>query len=163
MRRPLAVALLTVALCAFSAAPAAARSFTASFDDRIQRHDDTSGCATTFCLAKGTTSLGAATLTIDVTSFEPTGRSTAYAASIAVIRLVGDGSTLTLAQDGVVRWPGNSANAPGSLKSFGNPFTYTAAWEVVGGTGRFAGAAGTGTSVFSGAGAVQRATFSGTI
>ena len=60
-------------------------------------------------------------------------------------------------------FPGNSTNAPGSLKSWGNPFTYTATWEVVDGTGRFAGADGAGTSVMRGSGAVLRAALSGTI
>ena len=161
MRRPLAVALLTVALCASSAAPAAARSFSASFDDRV-RKQDTPTCDAVFCLARGTTSLGPATLAIDVTAFEPTGRSTAEVATVAVFTLA-DGSTLTLEQAGVVTFPGNSTNAPGAAHSFGNPFRYAAAWEVAGGTGRFAGAHGTGTSTLRGSGAVLQATFSGTV
>lgn len=161
MRRPFAVVLLAATVCAIAAAPAAARSFSASFDDRLRNHEAPT-CDATFCLARGSTGPGPATLAVDVTSFEPTGRSTADATTLAVITLA-DGSTLTLEQEGVVRWPGNSTNAPGSLRSFGNPFTYTATWEVVGGTGRFAGADGTGTSVLSGAGAVLRAAFDGTI
>ena len=161
MRRPLAVALLTASLCALSAAPASAQAFTAAFDDRVQRQDAPT-CGVAFCLSQGTTSLGPATLAIDVFSFEPTGRSTAAAGTEAVITLA-DGSTLTLQQTGVVTFPGNSTNAPGSLNSWGNPFVYRATWEVTGGTGRFAGAAGTGTSTLSGSGAVLRATFSGTI
>jgi hypothetical protein len=161
MRRLVGLVLLTASLCAVSASPAAAQAFSASFDARVKKHD-TPSCDATFCLATGTTSLGPAALAVDLVSFVPTGRSTADVASEAVITLA-DGSTLTLEQTGVVRFPGNSTNAPGSLKSFGNPFTYTAAWRVAGGTGRFAGAAGSGTSTLSGSGAVQRATFSGTI
>ncbi len=71
--------------------------------------------------------------------------------------------TLTLEQAGVVTFPGNSTNAPGSAHSFGNPFRYAASWEVTGGTGRFAGAHGTGTSTLRGSGAVLQATFAGTI
>lgn len=161
MRRPLAVALLTASLCALSAAPASARAFTATFDDRVQRQEAPT-CGVAFCLSRGTTSLGPATLAIDVLSFEQTGRSTAAAVSEAVITLT-DGSTLTLEQTGVVSFPGNSTNAPGSARSWGNPFVYVSDWEVTGGTGRFAGAAGAGTSTLRGAGAVLRATFSGTI
>ena len=162
MRRPLAVVLLAAALCAAWASPAAARSFSASFDDRV-RKQDVPTCGATFCLSKGTTSLGPATLAVDITSFEPTGRSTADVGTVAVITLLSDGSTLTLQQAGRFAFPGNSTNAPGSLHSFGNPFTYDAAWTVAGGTGRFDGAQGSGTSAQRGVGAVLRATFSGTI
>ena len=115
-----------------------------------------------FCLSRGTTSLGPATLAIDVVAFEMTGRSTADAVTEAIITLA-DGSTLTLLQTGVVNFPGNSTNTFGTLKSWGNPFTNPAEWEVTGGTGRFVGADGTGTSTLRGVGAVVRATFSGTI
>ena len=98
-----------------------------------------------------------------MTAFELTGRSTADAATVAVITLLADGSTLTLEQTGVVTFPGNSTNAPGAAHSFGTPFRYAAAWEVAGGTGRFAGADGAGTSTLRGSGAVLQATFAGTI
>ena len=162
VRRPLAVALLTASLCALPAAPASARAFTATFDDRVQRQDSPT-CGAVFCLSRGTTSLGPATLAVDVTSFELTGRSTADVGTVAVITLLADGSTLTLEQTGVVRFPGNSTNAPGAGRSWGNPFSYAYGWEVTGGTGRFAGAGGAGTGTLSGSGAVLRAALSGTI
>ena len=57
-----------------------------------------------------------------------------------------DGSTITL--DEVYpdeSTPGNSANAPGADRSFGNPVFVTGTWEVVDATGNLTGATGSGT------------------
>ena len=62
-----------------------------------------------------------------------------------------------------VCFPGNSQNAPGSERSFGNPFTATASFVITGGTGVFAGATGGGTAELKGAGAHSALDFAGTI
>jgi len=65
-----------------------------------------------------------------------------------------DGSTLVLAEDMFIsfRTPGNSAEAPGGEVSFGNPFFFEISWIVVGGTGIFAGASGSGMQIVQAAG-----------
>ena len=63
-----------------------------------------------------------------------------------VITLTRDGSTITLAEDYPSgSSPGNSSNAPGAARSFGNPAFVTGTWVVVGGTGGLTGATGSGT------------------
>ena len=74
-----------------------------------------------------------------------------------------DGSTLTLIETGVVCFPGESTNAPGSLQSFGNPFRFEGTFMIVGGTGIFAGATGTGTSEIRTAGDQGHSRLSGSI
>ena len=72
----------------------------------------------------------------------------ASAACIALTRILtfADGSTLVFAEE----WngfftPGNSASAPGQGISFGNPGFDSGTWEVIGGTGVFVEATGSGT------------------
>lgn len=74
-----------------------------------------------------------------------------------------DGSTLVLLEEGTICFPGESSSAPGSLKSFGNPFTFEGTFTVVGGTGIFKGAKGSGTSAIHTAGDAGSSTLSGTI
>jgi hypothetical protein len=68
-----------------------------------------------------------------------------------------DGSTLTtlleFASDSV---PGRSGEAAGTLQSFGNPATLVFDALVVGGTGQFAGASGSGTATLDLAGNVDQ-------
>ena len=72
-----------------------------------------------------------------------------------------DGSTLTaqleFAGDSV---PGKSGEAPGALVSFGNPATLVFDAVVVDGTGRFAGASGSGSVTLRLAGNVDQITIS---
>ena len=57
-----------------------------------------------------------------------------------------DGSTLTLAEEYFdFRTPGKSTEAPGAMRSFGNPSRASGTWTVVGGTGNLTGATGSGT------------------
>jgi hypothetical protein len=75
-----------------------------------------------------------------------------------------DGSgSLTLSVEGSACFPGKSHEAPGSLKSFGNPFTATGTFEVTDGTGVFAGATGSGTATLKGAGAHNSVDATGTL
>jgi hypothetical protein len=74
-----------------------------------------------------------------------------------------DGSTLTLIESGVVCFPGESVNSSSAGHSFGNPFRFEGTFTIVGGTGIFAGATGTGTSRIRTAGDQGHSRLSGTI
>ena len=107
---------------------------------------------------------GAATSEYDITGFEPIeDTSCADLTAVRVITLVGDGSTLTLDDTGVVCFPGASNTTPGSLVSFGNPGRFEGTFEVTDGTGVFEGASGSGTSRFRAAGDSGHSTLDGTI
>jgi hypothetical protein len=91
----------------------------------------------------------------------PNGCSSVDAQATVTLR---DGSgSLTLAIDGTVCFPGNSQEAPGALKSFGNPFTATGTFTISGGTGVFAGATGSGNATLKGAGAHNSVSATGTL
>ena len=107
---------------------------------------------------------GAATSAFDITDFAPIeDTNCADLAAVRVITLVGDGSVLTLDEEGVVCFPGNSFFAPGAQVSFGNPARYEGSFEVSDGTGVFESASGSGTGVFKNAGDSGHATIDGTI
>jgi hypothetical protein len=79
------------------------------------------------------------------------------------IALTSGAGSLTIAAAGDVCFPGNSQNAPGQLHAFGNPFSIAASFDVIGGTGVFAGAGGGGTATLKGAGAQYKLTASGVL
>jgi hypothetical protein len=75
-----------------------------------------------------------------------------------------DGSTIVLLEEyGDVVFPGASTDAPGALKSFGNPFSQTGTWEVIGATGALAGTTGSGDATLMGAGNTLQFWFTGTV
>ena len=75
-----------------------------------------------------------------------------------------DGSTLTILEEyGETMFPGNSQNAPGAMKSFGNPFSEAGTWKIIGATGSQAGTTGSGTVTAMGAGNTFQFWFSGTV
>jgi hypothetical protein len=75
-----------------------------------------------------------------------------------------DGSTVTLLEEyGETMFPGNSADAPGAMKSFGNPFSESGTWEIIDATGSQAGTTGSGTVTAMGAGNTFQFWFSGTV
>jgi len=76
-----------------------------------------------------------------------------------------DGSTLQIAEDEFISFhtPGNSAEAPGASVSFGNPFTVQVTWVVLGGTGFFEGATGSGLQIVQAAGDETNIRMVGTI
>jgi hypothetical protein len=75
-----------------------------------------------------------------------------------------DGSILDLAVTAALCHPGGSSTAPGQQgRSQGNPFQATGTFEVIGGTGVFAGAAGSGTLTAIGAGDAIVIDYSGTL
>ena len=98
-----------------------------------------------FCGAGVVRGLGSAT-----TLFYPGGTKT--------ITLDSDGSTLVMHETLVLfETPGTSGEAPGALKSFGNPYRLVVSWEADPNlsTGIFAGATGSGTtSVVAGGDAI---------
>ena len=56
-----------------------------------------------------------------------------------------DGSTITLAEEYPFGWtPGRSAEAPGQMRSFGNPAFVEGSFVVIGGTGSLSGVTGSG-------------------
>jgi hypothetical protein len=77
-----------------------------------------------------------------------------------------DGSTITFAEvypESEFYTPGNSANAPGSAVSFGNPLFGAGTWTVTGATGNLTGATGSGTIKQLLAGNTIQIWFEGTI
>jgi hypothetical protein len=81
----------------------------------------------------------------------------------ATVTVADQSGSLTADATATVCFPGNSQGAPGSLKSFGNPFTATGSFVITGGTGVFAGATGGGTATLRGAGAHSSLDLAGTI
>lgn len=77
----------------------------------------------------------------------------------------GDGSTLVLNETRAsdTRFPGKARFAPGAFVSYGNPAFDHYAWVVVGGTGQFTGATGSGEWVNVLAGDTVVIKFSGTL
>jgi len=73
-----------------------------------------------------------------------------------------DGSNLTLYEVGTQCTPGKSSPT-GSPKSYGNPRFLDAVWQVVSGTGQFAGLIGSGTSSGSFAGAAIQFRYGGAV
>jgi hypothetical protein len=107
---------------------------------------------------------GKATRTLALTGFAPNlppGCDTVTA--IERLVLVADGSTLDLALDAALCYPGASAGAQGSPRSQGDPFKATGRFVVLGGSGRFAGATGAGTLRSVGAGDAIVIHYSGTL
>jgi hypothetical protein len=125
-------------------------------------------CPTTelfsFCGTGTITGFGEASSLTEVVSFE--NFDPAISCADVVLRrtiTLEDGSTLVLMETGTVCFPGKSTLAPGTAKSFGNPFNIEATFTIVTGTGVFAGAQGTGTDVIKAAGDTGHSRLSGSI
>jgi hypothetical protein len=155
-----ALAVLTLAL------PAAAQ--TATFKANVQglfgiRNSTT--CAPNLdCGRARIDGFGAATRTLAITGFTP-GVPVGCDAVTAVEHMVldSDGSTLDLALDAALCYPGSSRDAPDSPRAQGDPFKATGTFVIVGGTGAFAGATGSGTLTSVGAGDAIVIHYSGTL
>jgi hypothetical protein len=158
--------VLVLAAGLVSLAPAASARTTASFDASFQ---ETFGRATAtpcehFLCGTGTvTGYGSATSILDITSFVPTSESCADISLARTITLVADGSTVNLAETGVVCFPGTTFTAPGAQFSYGNPGTFNGTYSIKNGSGVFRGAKGTGVSSFTAAGDTGHSSLSGTI
>ena len=158
------IGIVAASVVVASAASAlAAESLHAGFKETFGRAAS-KPCEHFLCGTGTVQGFGAATSEYDITGFEPIeGTSCADLTAVRVITLVGDGSTLTLDDTGVVCFPGASNSTPGSLVSFGNPGRFEGTFEVSGGTGVFEGASGSGTSLFRAAGDSGHASLDGTI
>ncbi len=165
MRKPgWLIGIVAVSVVVASAASAlAAESLHAEFKETFGRASS-KPCEHFLCGTGTVQGFGAATSEYDIIGFEPIeGTSCADLTAVRVITLVGDGSTLTLDDTGVVCFPGASNTTSGSLVSFGNPGRFEGTFEVSGGTGVFEGASGSGTSLFRAAGDSGHASLDGTI
>jgi hypothetical protein len=151
------------------AAPTAARttvSFEAKFQEGFGRATARSCPASetfSFCGEGTVAGFGHATTFSELVSFSGTDETGCGEAVFQRTITLDDGSTLVLLETGTVCFPGESSTAPGSLKSFGNPFTFEGTFEVIRGTGTFKGATGTGTVVTRAAGDTGTSTLSGTL
>jgi hypothetical protein len=166
MRKFLVTAILCTGLLAVVAAPASA-STTSTFQATFQRHFGAGvaplPCDVDICSTGTVAGYGEATVRTTITSITRIpGTDCTYFTATSTITLT-DGSTLTY-EASATRCPvGNSHEAPGSLVSYGNPWSATGTFTITGGTGVFAGASGSGTFIDYFAGDVEVAVLSGTI
>ena len=166
MRRALGI-VISAALAALALAlPAAAE--TATFEANVQgsfgiRNSMT--CPPNLdCGRARIDGYGAATRTLAITGFAP-GVPAGCDSVTAVEHMVLDsnGSTLDLALDAALCYPGSSHDASDNPRAQGDPFRATGTFLVVGGTGVFAGATGGGTLTSVGAGDGIVIHYSGTL
>lgn len=165
MRRLLLLGLLA-ALALVPAASAATTSFSATFNEGFGRATAHPCSVDAFICGSGTIAgFGAATETFALTYFEPETAFETGCSPLTLIRTITltNGSSLVTEETGTVCFPGRSFGTPGSAHSFGNPGFFTGTYEIVEGTGVFAGATGAGTSRFMAAGDAAKSTLSGTI
>jgi hypothetical protein len=165
MRRFLLLGLLA-ALAIVPIASAATTSFSATFNESFGRATAHPCSPDAFICGSGTIAgFGAATETFALTYFEPETAFETGCSPLTLIRTITltDGSTLVTEETGTVCFPGVTFGNPGSFISFGNPGFFTGTYVIVGGTGVFERATGSGTSTFRAAGDAARSTLSGTI
>jgi hypothetical protein len=167
------VVVLLVSLIASASARSAMAATSSRFEAQFTQHFGRGGgafsgpCAIAFCGTGQVVGYGEAELTIVATSAEPSSTSGCGFAlaltGIATIELE-DGSALVLDEAGIYCLPGGSHFAPGNFfVSYGNPLDIRATYTVIGASGVFAGAAGSGTNDIQQAGDTQVAIFSGTL
>jgi hypothetical protein len=165
-------AFITVVILIASAASAMA-STTDTFEAQFRQHfgrgvgASAGSCAVDFCGTGQIAGYGEAELTLIATSTAVTSIAGCGFALVvtgtAKIRLE-EASTLVLDEAGTYCLPGGSTFAPGSFfHSYGNPWEIDATYDVVGGTGVFAGATGSGTNTIREGGDAQVAVYSGAL
>jgi hypothetical protein len=169
MRLLTVLACLVLSALVLAAPTTAARTtvaFEAKFNEgfgRATAHPCPASETFSFCGEGTVAGFGHATTFSELVSFSGTDETGCGEAVFERTITFDDGSTLVLLETGTVCFPGESSTAPGSLKSFGNPFTFEGTFEVVGGTETFKGATGTGTVVTRSAGDTGTSTLSGTL
>jgi hypothetical protein len=169
MRALTVFACLVLAALVLAAPTTAARttvSFEAKFQEgfgRATAHPCPPSETFSFCGEGTVAGFGHATTFSELVDFSGTDETGCGEAVFQRTITLDDGSTLVLLETGTVCFPGESSTAPGSLKSFGNPFTFEGTFEVIRGTGTFKGARGTGTVVTRAAGDTGTSTLSGTL
>jgi hypothetical protein len=150
MRRPLSTLVVALALLAWSAAPAAAQTLDISFRTALTKPKST--CEAIFCAPVTVPGYGAGTLTFTDESFEVISRSCAEYTGTARVEFADPAvEPIVMAESGTVCFPGNSFNAPGAARSYGNPFQQTGTFEVVSGAPALVGLTGTSSVRFAGA------------
>jgi hypothetical protein len=145
--------------------PASAQTtaFNAKFKETFGRANS-KPCSHFLCGTGTVQGYGAATSTWDPSSVTPIeGTNCATFTADRTITLVSGTGTLSLSEQGTVCFPGKSAQAVGTLHSFGNPFDATDTYTVTGGTGVFSGAEGSGTDHVSAAGDGGHSSLTGTL
>jgi hypothetical protein len=167
MRKAMAALVVgMVALALMAALPAAAKtsvSFGAEFKETFGRANS-KPCSHFLCGTGTVTGYGDATSVFDLTAFAPIeGTNCATLSADRTITLTSDGSTLTLNEDGMVCFPGNSFFAPGTQQSFGNPGEIDTTFTVKRGTGVFQGAKGSGTDHVTASGDSGHSSLAGTL
>jgi hypothetical protein len=157
VRRTLSTLLVAAAVLAWSAAPAAAQTLNISFRSALIKPNST--CEGLFCSPVTVPGYGDGTLTFTDDSFEPISRSCIEYTSTVRIEFVDPAvESIVMSESGVACFPGNSFNAPGGARSYGNPFHQTGTFEVTSGPAELVGL--TGTSRVRVAGADVRGTYS---
>lgn len=152
MRRFLAVLVAATAVFGATAAPAAAQTLDIRFQTALTKPHGTCDLIFILCAPVTVPGYGEGTLTFENTTFEPISRSCAEYASITEIEFVDPTiETIVMSESGVVCFPGNSLNAPGGARSFGNPFHQTGTFVIESGPAELVGLSGTSDVSFAGA------------
>ena len=164
MRRLFVLAMLGSAM--LLATTGAASAQTTHFSAKVKGHitKPSAGCpgGADLCGQAAIDGFGSAQYLLFVTSFLPTSEACGDYTATTTFTL-GDGSTLTLDESGVVCGPDHSLLKGPLFTSYGNPRAFRATWEVRGATGQFAGMTGSGADTGLTAGAAFNATYSGTL
>ena len=163
MRRSVLAVLMAAALCVgLTGTASAQQSFQATFKSNTPKKDLAS-CTHFLCASGSVSGYGDASVTLDLAGAPVTSGRCESAPVTVTITLTDGSGTLTLAGPATACFPGRSGDAPGALKSFGNPFRGTAELSVTQGTGVFAGASGTLSATLHSAGAHLAAQLTGTL
>jgi hypothetical protein len=169
MRRCTLVLVLSVVPLMLAAPSTATGAFDARFTQHFGRGEgaSTGPCAIAFCGIGQVVGYGPAELTLVATGAVPAtaiGCGFALAVTGSATIEVADGSTLLLEESGTYCLPGGPMTAPGNFfHSYGNPLEIDATYHVVGGSGAFAGATGTGVNTIRQGGDAQISVYVGTL
>ena len=162
--RPFILAILACGSLLLATGTASAQStvFDASVRDHLTRPSGACPAGASLCGQASIEGFGPAQYLFYVLSFAPTSNACGDYTATAIFTL-GDGSTLTLDESGTACGAGPTFLKGPLFVAYGNPRTFSATWEVVGGTGQFSGMTGSGTDAGHTAGASLRASYRGTL
>jgi hypothetical protein len=158
MRRTAVIFCLAALPLGFATAASAG---TANFEATFAQIYSASTCRfpTVFCGSGTVAGFGSATSTVLLTSIAPVPGSDCRAlTAVRTISLDNGSGSLSLAETGTICPPNPAASG-----AQGNPFTVDKNFTIAGGTGVFAGAAGSGTDINRSAGNSQVSEISGTL
>jgi hypothetical protein len=150
MPRCLLVLLATAVVLSSTAASASAQTLDITLHAALTKPHST--CEGVFCASVSVPGYGEGTFTFTDESFEPVSRSCAEYTGTARIEFEdADLDPIVMAETGLVCFPGTSFNAPGGLRSFGNPFLQTGTFVIEEGPPELIGLTGTSDVRFAGA------------